>query len=150
MLNVYLFFTALVLCCSYALIRGAAPERIGAGIFIAATILTRLAASAERPSFASAEVGVFLVDAGMLSAFLLLAMLSKRFWPLWMTGFQVVQVAVHAAQIASPQMMPWVYAVGQAIWSYPMMAMLALGTWRHQERLRLHGADAAWRSFSNM
>ena len=148
MANVLVFFLVLAACCTYAFWRGGTPERIGAAIFIVVTILTGLAASSARPSFASMEAGILLVDTGMLFAFLLLALFSRRYWPLWMTGLQAVQVAVHAAQMASPEMMPWVYAVAQGIWSYPMMAILILGTWRHRRRLKLYGADEPWLSSS--
>jgi nicotinamide riboside transporter PnuC len=134
--NVILFLSALTACCSYAFWRGGAPERVGAAIFILATLLTIATATSLRPAFKSLEAGILAVDVGVFVAFLLLALRSRRFWPLWMTAFQGVQVAGHAAQLASPEMMPWVYSVAQGIWSYPMMAILAVGTWRHQRRQR--------------
>jgi hypothetical protein len=36
------------------------------------------------------------------------------------------------------------YAVMMAIWSYPMVLALALGTWRHRCRLKADGHDRAW------
>lgn len=144
MTNVFFFFSAFLLCCGYALWRGGPPERIGAGIFIAGMLLSRLAASSTRPSFTSVEAGILIVDGGMLVAFLALAFTSRRYWPLWMTAFQLVQVAGHVARFANPDMMRWVYAIAQGIWSYPMLAILALATWRHQQRLRLFGLDEPW------
>lgn len=144
MTNIIVFYAALVATCLYALLRGGGPERIGAGIFIAATVLTAVAASSSRPGFQSMEVGILLVDTMMFVAFLMLAVRSGRFWPLWMTGLQAVQVAGHAARLVDPEMIPWAYAVAQGFWSYPMMAILALGTWRHQGRLQKSGADNSW------
>jgi hypothetical protein len=144
--NVLIFLTCLAACCSYALWRGGAPERIGAIIFIMATTLTVAAATSLRPAFRSLEAGILVVDTVVFVAFLLLALRSRRFWPLWMTGLQAVQVAGHAAQLASPEMMPWAYSVAQGIWSYPMMALLVAGTWRHQTRLGLKGPDTPWLS----
>lgn len=148
MANVVLFYGTLVLSCLYAFSRGGAPEKIGAAIMIAATILTALAASSTRPGFDVMEAGILLVDAGMFIAFLALALRARRFWPLWMTGLQAVQVAGHAARLVDPEMLPWVYAVAQGFWSYPMMALLAVGTWRHQLRLKRFGIDNSWANYS--
>jgi hypothetical protein len=144
MTNVIVFFSVFLLCCGYALWRGGVPERIGAGVFIAGMLFSRLSASSARPSFTSVEAGILIVDAAMLAAFLVLALTSRRFWPLWMTAFQLVQVAGHVARFANPDMMRWVYAIAQGIWSYPMLALLAGATWRHQRRLRLFGLDESW------
>lgn len=148
MVNVVVFYVTLVGTCAYALLRGGPPERIGAGIFIAATVLTGIAASSSRPGFQSMEAGILLVDAAMFVAFLVLALRAQRFWPLWMTGLQAVQVAGHAARLVDPEMIPWAYAIAQGFWSYPMMALLILGTWRHRQRLKRFGVDNSWVSSS--
>ena len=144
MANVIVFYAALIATCGYALWRGGAPERIGAGIFIVATILTAIAASSSQPGFRSMEAGILLVDSGMFLAFLVVALRARRYWPIWMTGLQAVQVAGHAARLADPQMIPWAYAVAQGFWSYPMMAILVLGTFRHRQRMKRDGADPSW------
>ena len=150
MLNVAIFFGTLFLICTYALIRGGVPERVGAGIFIAATILTALAATSARPGFHTVEVGILVVDVAMFGAFLALALRSTRYWPLWMTGLQAVQVAGHAARLVDPTMIPWAYAVAQGFWSYPMMAILAIGTWRHGQRMSNLDVDSSWRTSSSL
>lgn len=143
------FWIALVACCLYALIRGGAPERIGAAIFIAAVIFTGLAASSmEGKAFRSPEFGLLMVDGAMLVAFLILTTTSSRFWPIWMSGLQAVQVAGHLAKLADPGLIYWAYGVAQGLWSYPMMALLAAATWRHRKRLKQTGVDSAWRNSS--
>lgn len=149
-MTVPFFWTAFLVCCLYALIRGGAPERIGAAIFIAAVILTGLAVSSmEGQAYRILEVGQLLVDGAMLVAFLVLALITTRFWPIWMSGLQAVQVAAHLAKLADPELIYWAYGVGQAFWSYPMMALLGAATWRHQRRLKQFGADRPWRTFSS-
>jgi hypothetical protein len=143
-LNVILFYSALIAGCAYALARGGSPERIGAGILIAGTMLSGLVASSARPGFLVMEAGILLVDTAMLVAFLVLALRSRRYWPLWMTALFAVQAAGHLAKLANPAMMPWAYAVAQGIWSYPIIAVLVIGTRRHQRRLASQGADASW------
>lgn len=143
------FWIALVASCLYALIRGGAPERIGAVIFILAVLVTPLAASSmQGKAFRTPELGLLLIDAAMLIAFLALTLTSSRFWPIWMSGLQAVQVAGHLARLADPGLIYWAYGVAQGLWSYPMMALLAAATWRHRERLRRFGVDNAWRNSS--
>jgi len=142
-------FNALLLgCCGYALWRGGAPERIGASIFLGAAALTVAALSGPIGRFASVEVGVFIVDATMLLALVALALTAKRRWPLWIAAFQVIQVTGHAVKMADPTVVPWAYAFILAIWSYPMLLVLAFGTFNHQRRLKRFGTDPSWSSFS--
>lgn len=143
---VLFFYFCLLACCTYALWRGGAAERIGAGIFIAGFILTGVAS--WRPNFRSIDVGIFTVDTLMMVAFLILATRSTRYWPIWMAALQAVQVAGHFSRLADQAMIPWVYAVAQALWSYPMMALLILATWRHHRRLKAFGTDSSWRPSS--
>lgn len=44
--------------------------------------------------------------------------------------------------------MRWGYAFALAVWSYPMLFLLVLGTWNHQRRLTRSGVDKSWSSFS--
>lgn len=144
------FWIALIVCCLYALTRGGAPERIGAVIFIVAVILTGLAVSSmEGQAYRSMEVGLLLVDGAMLVAFLILALKSTRFWPVWMSGLQAVQAAAHLPKLADPELIYWAYGAAQALWSYPMMALLGAATWRHQRRIKQLGADKPWRTSSS-
>lgn len=144
MVKLALFNVLLLVCCGYALLRGGAPERIGAAIFAIGTALTRLAASGSAGRFGSVEVGIFVVDLAALVAFLILALCARRFWPLWMTALQAVGTASHLAKLANPEMIPWAYAFLLGIWSYPMLILLTIGTYNHQQRLRRFGSDQAW------
>jgi hypothetical protein len=144
-----LFFNALLLgCCGYALWRGGPPERIGAGIFLVATILTVVAASGPARRFSSVESGILIVDAVMLAALLILALRAERYWPIWVTALQAIGTAGHAVKLADPGVMPLAYAFILALWSYPMLLLLALGTWRHQQRVARFGSDRSWSSSS--
>lgn len=144
-----LFFNALLMaCCGYALWRGGAPERIGAAIILFGTALTVVAASGSANRFGSVEVGIFVVDVAGSVAFLILALRAERFWPLWMTALQAIETAGHAVKLVDPIVMRWAYAFVLAIWMYPMLVLLAVGTWRHQTRLTRFGEDRSWSNFS--
>ncbi|HMG48740.1 MAG TPA: hypothetical protein VK614_14935 [Allosphingosinicella sp.] len=146
MLNVFVFDSLLLLCCGYALWRGGAPERIGGIIFLLATALTVVAASGPASRFASVEMGIFIVDVATLVALIVLALRAERHWPLWVAGLQIVGTAGHAVKLVDPTVIPRAYAFALAFWSYPMLLILVLGTWRHQQRLAKFGADRSWSS----
>jgi hypothetical protein len=144
------YWSFLALCSLFILARGGAPERIGILVAAAASVLSTASVTrgmAER--FSSLEVGVFAIDLVTLGAFLVLAARADRYWPLWVAGFHMVSVVTHAALMIDPSVVPRVYAFAQALWSYPILLAMVVGTIRHRRRLALYGADRSWaRSFT--
>jgi hypothetical protein len=140
----YLFIALLALCCLYAGIAGGAPERIGAAIFAIGSVVTFLVLAAPPLRFRSFELGVFIVDFITFFAFLTLAVFARRFWPLWVTGLLGVGIVGHLAMELSPHVVPWAYAVVLSIWSYPILALIAIGTWQHRRRVQRFGSDRSW------
>lgn len=130
----------------YAAFRGGAPERLSALIIVAATVATVLVPKVGKVAFASLEPGVFIVDSLTGVAFILVALRAQRYWPMWMAALQIDTVLTHVAMLTAPRVMPWAYAVMEIAWSYPMVILLAVGTARHQRRLRLYGSDPSWNS----
>lgn len=142
----WLAFNLLLLgCCGYALRKGGPPERLAGLIFLLAAGLTVLGASPFGRRFQHIEFGILLVDAAVFCAFVVLALRSERFWPIWVAGLQTVEVLTHFARLVIPGIIPPAYGEAVALWSYPMLMLLAIGTWRHRRRLRLFGADAPWK-----
>jgi len=137
------FFILLVaVSCLYAAIRGGAPERITALLLLTAFILSLLLRS-PHGSYTHVEVGIFLVDVGLFAALYLLSILSTRFWPIWMSGMQGVEVLAHCA-ILAPPVTPFAYAVMIDFWGYPMSVLLIVATRRHRLRLGRRGTDDPW------
>jgi len=63
---------------------------------------------------------------------------------------QIIQVLSHIPKIIIPELLPQAYFVIAAIWAYPMLIVLAIGTYRHQQRLQRYGADRSWSDFSSL
>lgn len=148
MARLILFLILWLGCCFYALARGGAPEKIGAAIFLAAALLS---VALEQPNGArwnSVELGVLAVDLAVFVGFFMLSVGANRFWPLWMSGMQGVQVFSHFAIALDAKVIPWAYWNAQTLWAYPMLVLLAVATLRHRSRLRRRGADPSWRRFS--
>jgi hypothetical protein len=143
-MNVVTYNILLLGCCVYAFWRGGAPERIGTAILAAGSYLTAAALSQPDLSFRSVEVGILIVDILCSVALIALALRAERFWPLWIAAFQIIGTAAHAVKFVDPDIIRRVYAFMLAVWSYPMILLLVVGTWRHQQRLALFGADKSW------
>lgn len=141
----YILFEILfAACCGYALWKGGAPERVGAAIFIVGVLFTHFSGPTGPLRWTSLELGVLVVDVVVLVAFTLLALYAERFWPIWLTALHAIAVGGHAVKMVDPDLFRWGYAFALAFWSYPMLLVLAGGTWCHRRRLRLYGADPDW------
>jgi cytochrome bd-type quinol oxidase subunit 2 len=120
------YLITLLSCCAYAIRFGGETERQGVGIMAGGSVLTAVAV-AFGSKWQSLQTGVFIVDLGVLAAFLTLALRSDKYWPLWTTAFQVIGVATHLARLADPAIVPRAYSIAQGFWAYPMLAAMVIG-----------------------
>ena len=144
----YQFVTLLALTTLYALWAGGGPERIGAAVYAVSVAATHLILAAHNQRWLNIEVGVFIVDVVTFLAFVPIALRADRYWPLWVTAFLGLGVLGHLGKLAGPHVLWWAYAVVLTIWSYPILALMAAGTFLHRRRLSLFGADRSWVSSS--
>ncbi len=132
-----LFALLLFACTFYALARGGRPERIAAVTMFVGCFLTLAMNSPLSVRYASAEIAILAVDAVMLGIFATLALRSDRYWPLWVTALQLLVVLAHVAKLIDPEMLRNGYGFVMAVWSYPQLLAIALGTRAHdRERKR--------------
>lgn len=141
-----LFDLFLLVSCAYALWFGGAPERLAGLTLGLGDILSVMLVSPRPLRFHHAEAGLLLVDVLILAILLAVALHSTRWWPLFLAGLQVDGVVVDLMYLAAPRTAPIAYLNATALWSYPMLAILIAGTWRHRRRLRRLGHDAAWKT----
>lgn len=144
MLRIGFFVALLILTCGYALWRGGGPERIAATAMLAATAVSALVRADVHHRFVDMEIGLFVVDGLLLIMLVAVAMRADRGWSFIVAGFHLVTVGAHGIRLIEPGMIPVTYAVLIALWSYPMLVVLAIGTWRHQRRIRRYGTDRDW------
>ena len=86
-------------------------------------------------SFNSVPMLLFLSDFALLIVLSLLAIRANRWWIIPAAGCQLVAVLVHVGKFINPGLIPVGYEVLIDIWSWPMVALLGLGTWAHRRRL---------------
>jgi hypothetical protein len=130
----YLFRALLVASCGYALWCGRKEERIVAVACLLAVVLTKFVVSPLSGRYAGVEAGLVAIDLAMLAAFVAIALQSERFWPLWVAGLQLTGSTAHMMKHISPDLLPKAYGAAAALWSYPILIVLAIGVWRGRRR----------------
>ncbi len=144
MLRILVFECLLLACCGYALWKGGPPERIVGGSLLLAYAATLASYSSYAERFVHVETRILLVDMVLLAVLVAVALRADRGWPIILAGLQLDTVGAHLLKNWDLDMIRVTYAVMIAAWSYPMVIVLALGTWRHAARLRRHGYDVSW------
>jgi len=133
MIQVILFDLLLFGACGYALLRGTPDARIVALV----CVIANFASYALVRRYSSLETGVLAVDVAAFAAFATVAMISERFWPLWVSGLQLTAILGHLLKGVQSDLLPTAYAAALHFWSYPILIILAVGTWRaHQRSLK--------------
>jgi hypothetical protein len=76
-----------------------------------------------------------LVDIIALGLFVAVALKSRSFWPLWIAGLQLTTSFAHAMKAIDVNGLgPQAYAAAERFWSYPILIILIVGTWRTHRR----------------
>jgi hypothetical protein len=143
-----MFFIFLLISCVYSSWKGAAPERIAAAILFVGAQLSLVVVHFHQRQFFNEEYGLLATDILIAIVLSILAFRSTRWWPVVLAGLQLDGVLVHLIHFVAPHTIPIAYLDATALWSYPMVMMLLLGTWRHQRRLKCLGEDVSWKTSS--
>jgi hypothetical protein len=139
------FLVVQFVVCLYATLRGGGPERAVAAALLA-TIPPNLLLRAYGPlTFEGVEIGALAIDLALAVILFIVAIQAYRYWPIWMFALHATGMLAHLARVLRPDATPWAYAFLFSLWSFPMLTLLAIGTWRHRRRLRASGADPSWR-----
>lgn len=129
-----IFWTILLVCCGYALLKGRKYERIAAVVFLSATVISVAGHLSLQVRYLSLDPTDVVVDTAVLLALVAIALVSDRFWPLWAAGFQLVGSMAHVLKMIDVTFAPWGYAVAARFWSYPILVVLFIGAWRQHRR----------------
>jgi nicotinamide riboside transporter PnuC len=132
----HLYWSLLALTCAYAFIRGGRDERVVAIVSLVASVTTAFVLSPWGQRYSQIEAGELLVDLSVLAAFILVALRSDRFWPLWVAGLQLTSSLAHLMKGIHIELLPQAYAAATKFWSYPILVIILVGTWRSHQRAR--------------
>jgi len=130
-----LYIALLALSCGYAFIRGGRYERLVGIICLLGTLATVAVNSPLNRMYVHVEGGALAVDLAVLIAFVVVALQSDRFWPLWVAGLQLTTSVAHFLKALDPHLIPQAYGLAVRFWSYPILIILAVGSWRAHRRM---------------
>lgn len=136
MVRLILFYALMSGACAYALAKGRTDARIVSAMFLIGNFATIGLRTRTAGGYSSVESGIFAVDVACLAAFTYAALISDRFWPLWVSGFQLTTIFGHFFKAIDSELLPLAYAAALRFWGYPILIVLAVGVWRQQKRLR--------------
>ena len=125
--NRIIWLTAMILVVLFAFWRGRRPERLYAVLLVAGSFATRFAQ--DIVNLGDPQLGILAVDVVLLAIFLAMAMTTDRWWLLFATAFQLVEVVTHAAMILDAGIEGLAYMRGLAIWGYLSLLSLFVGVW---------------------
>lgn len=130
------FRILLAIVALYALFRGQRDERHVCAILVIGVIATHLVISPLHERFAGVETPVMMVDLIVFAGFLWVALRSERFWPLWIAGLQLTAILGHVLKLVDTGLFSRAYGAAMIFWSYPIVLILAVGTWRSHRRFQ--------------
>lgn len=142
------FLLALIPVPVFAVWKGGAPERWGAGVIVAMT-LTQAASMWLHPSrYIAVDPGPLLTDLVGMAGFAVLALEARRVWPIWATSLQLLSLSAHFARWADIAIPPQVYAVMRSAPTFGALVAIFIGTVLHLHRMRRRGFDLSWQNWS--
>ena len=141
-----IFWALLLLTCAYALWRGRGDEKIAAGVALLATVATQFVIPPPSLRYSGVQFSLVAIDIAVLAAFVAIALRSKRFWPLWVAGLQLTNSMSHLMKGIESDLIPQAYAAAAVFWSYPILLIIIVGTWRTHQRGQQDRASIAYSS----
>lgn len=121
-----LFWLLTAVGCGYAAALGGKDGRWAAALIVGASILT-IPATRMEGSWARTEYLILTVDALLLLGLFILSQRSKRYFPIWMTGFHLIAVVTHMSTLISPSFAPEIYRALGSLWAVPMTLAMIWG-----------------------
>lgn len=127
--------------CALAAWRGRDVERLAAATYLAAWALTLVAFRADTRE---TQWSVMIIDVGLLGVFIVVALRSRRYWPLFSAAFQLLAVATHIARALDSAVSGWAYQTAGIIWGYLVIAAVGYGSWTAPKRYaEIEAGDAS-------
>lgn len=130
MLRVAIFYSLLTAVNLLAWRRGRQEERLAAATCVVGTLLTVAVSEEVARRFGDFNFAAFVIDLLVLLVFLGIALRSRRFWPMWVAGLQLVTTTVHLIRLLNDELLSFVFGTALAVWSYPILLLIGIGAWR--------------------
>lgn len=124
-----LYWALSIICWLYVLKHGGWTGFIAFVMFVFATVGTSFSVGplAGLSRWSGINVSLFITDAGFFVGLYILALRSRKYWPIWMAGLQLMCVLTHFGPLIDPNSSPVIYRALESVWMIPMLATMVLG-----------------------
>ena len=111
------------------IILGGRHEKVAATVTMAAFVSS---AVVSNQTWDGVEWRILIIDTIVLSIFWMISITSNRFWPYWVTAFQLVTVLVHL-QIILGEPLQWAYGMMSIYLSIPIVFIIGAASLKSYE-----------------
>lgn len=122
MWTVATYYGVLLLTVAVAMWRGGYMERWAAYTALLASVCTTVLAPA--PDWSHIEYSIFAIDIIALASFWFIALKTQRFWPYWITGWQLIAIFGHLQKLMFSEILARPYALLSMYISYPILFVI--------------------------
>lgn len=122
MWTVATYYGVLLLTVAVAMWRGGYMERWAAYTALFASVCTT--ALAPAPDWSHIEYSIFAIDIVALASFWFIALKTQRFWPYWITGWQLIAIFGHLQKLMFSEILARPYALLSMYISYPILFVI--------------------------
>ena len=129
-----LFWTLTALGCAYGLIWGDRVGRIGVGLTICVSLISTVVETFYAP-WAGHSFELLAVDSGYFISLVALAVWSRRYWPIWLAGFQLASLLALLAPLFLSGLSARLVISLEQFWAIPMQTVECIGIWLDRRAL---------------
>ena len=130
----------LLLLGGFAFVFGRSDERIAAATFVCTSLASVLIeARTGLIGHDGVAVSSVVVDVLALAGYMVVAVRSERFWPLWVAGLQLAMILTYGFAFRRIDLPPELNAEVSSFWLYPIALVIVIGTSRNARRRAVEG-----------
>ena len=122
MWTVAAYYGVLLITVAVAMWRGGRPERWAAYTALLASVFTSILV--PYPKWTDIETNIFVIDVLALMSFWIIALKTHRFWPYWITGWQLIAIFGHVQKLMFSEILARPYALLSMYISYPILFLI--------------------------
>jgi hypothetical protein len=122
MWTVAIYYGVLLLTVAVAVRRGGPLEKWAAFTALLASVCTTILS--PTPQWTDIEINIFVIDLVALASFWFIALRTQRFWPYWITGWQLIAIFGHLQKLMFSEILARPYALLSKYISYPFLLVI--------------------------
>lgn len=132
----WFFWTVVASASAFVVSVGGREEKLVLGILVGAYVATMILYRLGSADWLQPQIGIMISDSISAILLLVIALRSRRFWPLPIVAFQILPIATQFVTAFGQNLVSYALGVTQGAWSYLQMLILILASLRTRRRLQ--------------